>query len=268
MIDRVINDSTNRITQGYQKGVHNGVDLGWRTDESQNIVYSNSYGEVFETLDGIPDGSEEGGGWGNYVLVRHPNGIFSRYAHLRSGLKVKKGDKVDENTPLGIIGESGRAYGRHLHFEVSYSSSAYDRFDPTPYLVEPIYETKKEIEYIGHVEGYGWQNWKHDGEPAGTTGSAKRLEAIQRKYNSDVYAKAHIEGIGWKDYGKITSDTIIGTIGESRRLEALQLKGDFEYRVQIEESGWSTWTRADGIITLGSVGESLRIEAIEIRKGH
>ena len=121
------------------------------------------------------------------------------------------------------------------------------------------------IRYRAHVEDYGWQNWKHDGEPAGTTGSGKRLEAIQIDAPFEVEAKAHIQDKGWVDYGKINKDTIIGTTGEEKRIECICLKGDFEYRVHIENSGWSCWTRADGIATLGSVGESLRIECIEIR---
>lgn len=138
MKDRVINDSTNRITQGYGNG-HRGVDLGWRTDESQNRVFSNCQGVVYETLDNIPHGSEKGGGWGNYVLVQHPNGYFSRYAHLQNGIMVKKGQSVNENTQLGIIGNTGRSTGRHLHFEVQTSSSSADRINPTPYLSKAIY---------------------------------------------------------------------------------------------------------------------------------
>lgn len=138
MKDRVINDSTNRITQCYGNG-HRGVDLGWRTDESQNRVFSNCQGVVYATLDNIPHGSEKGGGWGNYVLVQHPNGYFSRYAHLQNGIMVKKGQSVNENTQLGIIGNSGRSTARHLHFEVQTSSSSADRINPTPYLSKAIY---------------------------------------------------------------------------------------------------------------------------------
>lgn len=138
MKDRVINDSTNRITQGYGNG-HRGVDLGWRTDESQNRVFSNCQGVVYATLDGIPHGSEKGGGWGNYVLIQHPNGYFSRYAHLQNGIMVKKGQEVNESTQLGIIGNSGRSTARHLHFEVQTSSSSADRINPTPYLSKAIY---------------------------------------------------------------------------------------------------------------------------------
>ena len=120
------------------------------------------------------------------------------------------------------------------------------------------------LKYEAHIEGIGWQGWKTNGETAGTTGESRRLEAIKIDAPFDVEAMAHLEDIGWVDYGKITKDSIIGTIGESRRLECLKLKGNFKYRVHIENSGWSTWTNADGICTLGSVGQSLRIEAIEM----
>ena len=123
----------------------------------------------------------------------------------------------------------------------------------------------KKVKYRAHCEKIGWQDWKYNGETAGTTGEERRLEAIQIDY-PEVEAKAHLEKIGWVDYGKITKDTVIGTTGEERRLECLCLKGAFKYRVHIEGSGWSCWTEADGICTLGSVGQALRIEAIEIKE--
>lgn len=261
---RVLENSVNRITQHYKKGVHNGVDLGWSTYEPANNVYSNCEGEVYATLDNIPHGSEAGGGWGNYVLIRHPNGYFSRYAHLKKGLPVKKGDHVTKDTIVGIMGDTGRATGRHLHFEVSTGLSTATRINPEPYLTRFIYGSDL-LKYRAHIENLGWQNWKYNGETAGTTGESLRLEAIQIEAPYDVYAKAHMEDIGWVDYGKITKDTIIGTVGESRRLECLCLKGNFKYRVHIEGTGWSAWTNADGICTLGTVGQALRIEAIEMR---
>lgn len=130
------------------------------------------------------------------------------------------------------------------------------------------------IRYRTHVEGYGWQNWKSNGEMAGTAGESKRLEAIQIDApNLIIEAMAHIEGYGWKDYGVINKDTIIGTTGESKRLECLRLKitdkeGNIKgkFQLHIEGSGWSCFTNADGICTLGSVGQSLRVEAIVIEE--
>ena len=66
-------------------------------------------------------------------------------------------------------------------------------------------------------------------------------------------------------YCLITKDTIIGTVGEKKRIECLCFEGDFEYRVHIQGSGWTDWTKADGVATLGTVGQELRIEAIQFR---
>ena len=122
----------------------------------------------------------------------------------------------------------------------------------------------KKIGYQAHIQSCGWQDWKYDGDVAGTTGKELRLEGLKIDYDKPVYAKAHIQDIGWKDYGKITKDTVIGTTGQSKRLEALCLKGDFKYRVHIQDFGWTNWTQADGVATLGSVGMSKSIEAIQI----
>ena len=140
MTDRIINESSKRITQNY--GGHNGIDLGWRQDENQNKVFANCKGTVVEVQDGLGNlqGSTGVKSWGNYVLIKHGNGYHSRYAHLRSGILVNKGQEVDENTQLGVIGDSGNAYGRHLHFEVATGYSSTTRIDPTPYLTKAIYE--------------------------------------------------------------------------------------------------------------------------------
>lgn len=129
-----------------------------------------------------------------------------------------------------------------------------------------ISSQKGKIYYAGHIQDIGWTDGlTHDGQTCGTTGQSLRLEAIKINANMDIYAKAHIQDIGWVDYKKITKDTVIGTTGQSKRLEDLCLKGDFEYRVHIANIGWTGWTKADGVATLGTVGQSLAIEAIEIR---
>lgn len=143
---------------------------------------------------------------------------------------------------------------------------------PGPYLQSQFYiiayninqGLKGKINYRSHVENYGWQDWKHDGQISGTTGQSLRLEALQIDAPFEIQAKAHIQDIGWVDYGTINKDTIIGTTGESKRLENLCFKGNFKYRAHIQGTGWTPWTNADGIATLGTVGQNLRIEAIQI----
>ena len=119
----------------------------------------------------------------------------------------------------------------------------------------------------GHVQGDGWQTYVGDMEQVGTTGKGKRLEALQFDPLDEVIeCSAHIQGEGWVHYGVITKDTVIGTTGESKRLECLCLKGDFEWRAHLAKSGWTDWTEADGVATLGTVGQALQMEAIQIRR--
>lgn len=57
------------------------------------------------------------GTYGNLVVVRHPDGSETRYAHL-SAIGVRVGDEVAAGAPLGQVGSTGRSTGPHLHFEV------------------------------------------------------------------------------------------------------------------------------------------------------
>ena len=55
-------------------------------------------------------------GYGYYVVIRHPNGLETLYAHLTSRL-VEENEVVKAGTPIGLGGNTGRSTGAHLHFE-------------------------------------------------------------------------------------------------------------------------------------------------------
>jgi murein DD-endopeptidase MepM/ murein hydrolase activator NlpD len=65
------------------------------------------------------------GGWGRLVVVRHPDGVRTLYAHLES-ISVHVGDEVSGGTILGRVGATGDATGPHLHFEVRVHGAAID----------------------------------------------------------------------------------------------------------------------------------------------
>jgi murein DD-endopeptidase MepM/ murein hydrolase activator NlpD len=69
-------------------------------------------------------------GYGNLVLVRHPNGFVTAYAHA-SELGVKRGDKVKRGQVLGKSGQTGTVTSPQLHFEIRKGSTP---VDPSPYL--------------------------------------------------------------------------------------------------------------------------------------
>lgn len=93
---------------------------------------------------------------------------------------------------------------------------------------------KGSIAYTTHVQTYGWQGdirksstWKKDGEMSGTSGEAKRLEAICialtgeiSKYY-DVYYRVHAQTYGWLGWAKNGAPS--GTAGHSKRLEGIQI---------------------------------------------
>ncbi len=56
------------------------------------------------------------GGYGNVVVIRHPNGLETVYGHLSRHL-TKKDMNVKAGDPIGLAGSTGRSTGTHLHFE-------------------------------------------------------------------------------------------------------------------------------------------------------
>lgn len=64
-------------------------------------------------------------GYGHYVVIRHPNGLETLYAHLTSKLVVEN-EVVRAGDPIGLGGNSGRSTGPHLHFETRLLGKALD----------------------------------------------------------------------------------------------------------------------------------------------
>jgi hypothetical protein len=78
---------------------------------------------VLATADGKVLRSGLSGAYGEMVDVLHADGFVSRYAHL-SRRHVNEGDKVEQGQLLGLLGNTGRSTGPHLHYEVMYQGQA------------------------------------------------------------------------------------------------------------------------------------------------
>src|SRR5204862_8080728 len=69
----------------------------------------------------------DSGGYGNLVVIEHPQGVRSMYAHL-SRIGVRSGQSVVAGSIVGAVGATGFATGPHLHFEVRVRGAAVDPF--------------------------------------------------------------------------------------------------------------------------------------------
>jgi murein DD-endopeptidase MepM/ murein hydrolase activator NlpD len=82
----------------------------------------------------------EAAGWaGNYVVIKHHDGNQTLYAHM-SSISVQSGARVTGGTRLGQVGQTGRAFGPHLHFEVypawAEPGDVYSAVNPQPWLTK------------------------------------------------------------------------------------------------------------------------------------
>lgn len=93
------------------QGLHgyNGVDYG---APAGTPIHAAAAGEVV-----VSRTSGYNGGYGLYVVIKHPNGTQTLYAHM-SRVAEGVGDHVEQGEVIGYVGSTGRSTGNHLHFEV------------------------------------------------------------------------------------------------------------------------------------------------------
>lgn len=143
MESRVLETKIHYITQGYKKDIHDGIDLVDRSKGYNDLCYiiAHSDGEVI-SLRNDCKGFEKGS-YGNYVKIKHNNGYYTLYAHMKyNSVIVKIGDKVKKGQVIGYMGNTGYSFGGHLHFEVRNEND--DKINPTEFLEEDLPEIQKE----------------------------------------------------------------------------------------------------------------------------
>jgi hypothetical protein len=101
--------------------MHTGIDIS--TYRSGDPIVATADGQVAYV-------GYEPSGFGNYIIIRHQHGFYTRYAHLLS-FRVEIGQQIKQGETIGYIGNTGRSTGPHLHYEVHIGS---DVVDPYKYL--------------------------------------------------------------------------------------------------------------------------------------
>lgn len=114
---------------------HYGMDISGKNGSSyavvsvcNGVVYSTSKYYAYNPGDNYVDrnqrrtsaGLQDGGGYGNYVIIQEPStNRYFLYAHLKGGsIKVNKGDTVTAGQEIATMGSSGDSGHMHLHFEI------------------------------------------------------------------------------------------------------------------------------------------------------
>jgi len=118
--------------QGFRWPVNGRVIVDFEQSRRTGINIEAPEGSVVRAAEGgtviyIGDGIE---GFGNLILVRHPNGYVSAYAHLK-GFSVVQGAQVRRGDQIGSVGMTGSVNRPQLHFELRQGATP---VDPMPLL--------------------------------------------------------------------------------------------------------------------------------------
>ncbi len=275
MASRVLKTGENQITQKYSAG-HKAVDLVKYRSQLDTIT-AHSDGKVVFCQTGkknnkLAVGNES---YGNCVKIDHGNGYSTLYAHL-SLVYVKLGQTVKAGQEIGTMGNTGRSFGAHLHFEVRQDNK---RIDPTPYLEAdlPTVDTPR-VTYRAYA-GKWWSEIV-DYNDVNTKGYAgvlgKAMTAFMAKPSvGTLQYRVHLrDGKRWLNWieGYDVNDSrkgYAGNIGQAIDAVQMQLVGadgyEIRYRVS-SKKGWHGWCEG-GENYAGVFGETVdRIQAAIVRK--
>lgn len=219
MNTRVLESGKCNITQGYNSN-HKAVDMV-DGDRKLDYVVAHTEGKVIILQDGYNNikGSTGNASYGNFVKIEHKNGYATLYAHMKKGLLVKNGEYVEKGQRLGYMGDSGNAYGAHLHFEVWKDGV---RINPTEYLDKDLFtETvEKSIEELANevIQGL-WGNGQERKDKLGS-----RYSEVQSLVNEMLAPKV-----------TYLSNTTYNGVSIVDALNQIGVDSSYSYRARLAE---------------------------------
>ena len=217
-------------------------------------------------------------GWLGWAKNGAPSGTAG-YAKRLEGIQivvVKKGESAPGTNFKGVN------VTKQLASYIAKAGSSPVVGNPATSNTNPsvVGENAINVAYRTHVQSFGWQGWKYNGQMSGTSGLAKRLEGINIKLTNQTYSGSivyttHVQSYGWQGNENDPNTwkrngVMSGTSGEAKRLEAIRiaLTGemaehyDVYYRVHAQSFGWLGWAKNGE--TAGTSGFAKRLEAIQI----
>ena len=216
-------------------------------------------------------------GWLGWAKNGEPAGTAG-YGKRLEGIQivvVKKGESFNKAME-GITSRTDKS------FEAKAGNSPIVNYQPTSNTAPVVPgEDMVNVAYRTHVQSFGWQGWKYNGQMSGTSGLAKRLEGIEinltnKDYDGGIAYCTHVQTYAWQGADLEDPTTwkqdgqMAGTSGEAKRLEAIciTLTGemadhyDIYYRVHAQSYGWLGWAKNGD--PAGTAGYAKRLEGIQI----
>jgi len=183
-----------KITSAFgprKKRYHYGVDIDLETGDCVSAAF-----------DGKVRIAKKSKSYGNVIVIRHPNGLETYYAHL-SKLNVEIGQEVFAGQVIGLGGNTGRSRGSHLHFEVRYMGQPINpdqliSFNEHKLISDTLTISCNTFNYLAEAKKAAAKNYSKGKGGKGKTYVVKKgdtLSAIARKYGTTTKALCQKNGL-------------------------------------------------------------------------
>lgn len=157
---------------------HYGIDLKLEVGDPVKVAF-----------DGLVRISQYSKTYGHVIVVRHPNGLETLYAHLSKRM-AEPGEIVEAGDILGLGGNTGRSYGSHLHFECRYLGQPMDpklviNFEEQDLVADQLAISKTTFKYVTEARAVKYHTVK----------KGENLSVIANRYGTTVRGLCKLNGI-------------------------------------------------------------------------
>lgn len=243
---------TYRVTSKFGNrsgGFHGGLDLGAATrGKVGDPIYSVQAGVVRRK-------KNDPSGYGNYLVVEHPQGFCTLYGHL-NGYTSNVGQAVVAGQQIAVMGNTGRSTGAHLHFEIrNVPYSQFDscgkkspyRLNPQPYLERAGVATPTG----GNIVAEGLSDYTNAGLGSSGIALADNYEYTYEKVTLDETSLTETNNVL---FGRVYRIAVYNKYGQGFDLSELHITFDVKRTITMDNS--------TGVITIYNLNVEYENEII------